>query len=369
MKRVLILFISLSVFCNAKAQDELGPLDKIIPQPKEYTLGKGRFKVTGASFKCEDTMDKTAVAAVKRFAARLSLVSGKTSNVSTPIGLKASVENGSAKGLVFLTDNSLAAEEYSMEINSSIAVVRASSLNGFLYSLQTLMQLLPETLYGTTPDPKAKWFFPCCTIKDSPSSDHRGMLLDSSRHFMEIKDMKRYIDLMAFFKLNRLHWRLAGDKIWRIEIKSIPLLTQILCWEEGDDGVRHGGFYTQEQVREIVKYAADKAITIVPEIDFSGHMQETLSANPETAYNGNPDDFLDIVRGEMAGLFPYMGGDESPENVSYLDLSEATLFPRLLESSEAQWCSPEQRDMDKFKKALEQHGSAILKNAGYNYSK
>ncbi len=347
MKRLLLLLISVFALNYASAQEELGPLDRIIPQPKEAILEKGRFKLVGASFKCDNSMDKESVAAVKRFATRVSLVSGKTSSVSTPMGLKSSAESESAKGVIFLKDSSLAPEEYSIKITGSLALIKASELNGFIYSIQTLMQLLPESIFGTSPDTKSKWYLPCCTIKDKPMFGYRGMHMDSSRHFWDLKEVKRYIDVMSFFKLNRLHWHLSDDQGWRIEIKSLPLLTQIAAWREGtmigrdfgsNDGIRYGGFYTQEEIREVIKYAAERGITIIPEIDLPGHMLAALSAYPQLGCTGGPYaawtqwgisdqvlcagkeetyTFLETVLGEVADLFPseyvHIGGDECPK--------------------------------------------------------
>ena len=344
MKRLLttLTLCILSLCASASA------LDNIIPQPLQAELQKGSLRVSGISFKCDPALDPKAREAVTAFAARLGYVSGKATTVSSPLGLADALATGKIKGMVFLHDASMEPEAYSIRVRPGLAVIRAGELNGVLYALQTLRQMLPAEIYGNKPAENRRWSLPCCTISDKPRFSWRGMHLDSSRHFWSVEEVKRYLDVMAIYKLNRFHWHLTDDQGWRIEIKSYPLLSQISCWREGtmigrdfssNDHIRYGGFYTQDEIREVVAYAADRGITVVPEVDLPGHMLAALAAYPEFGCTGGPyaawtiwgvsDQvlcpgkegtfrFLEAVLGEVAELFPgeyiHIGGDECPKD-------------------------------------------------------
>ena len=329
MKHLLILSLMLACATMHAASPE-----DIVPRPRSIETAKGAMRVAGVSIKCDPRMDSTGFLAVSRFAADLSLACGKTCAVSSPVGIGASVGSGEAKGLIFLIDLSLQPEEYRISVKPRHATISASSSEGIIHSLQTLKQLLPESVRAGVPDEKARWVLPCCEISDGPEFGWRGLMLDCSRHFWSTDEIKRCLDLMEAFKLNRFHWHLTDDQGWRIEIKSLPLLTQIACWREGtatsddpasSDHVRYGGYYSQDEIREIVRYAADRGITVVPEISMPGHFLAALSAYPETGCTGGPyaaatgwgvsDQlicagkeesyaFLESVISEVAGLFP-----------------------------------------------------------------
>ena len=225
--------------------------------------------------------------------------------------------------------------------------VRASQFPGFLYALQSLEQLLPAAVYGTEPAPDAAWEVPCVKIADAPRFAYRGMHLDVARHFFSVDEVKRYIDVMAIHKLNTLHWHLTDDQGWRIEIKRYPELTAVGSIRKATvvrkewgtyDGTPYGGFYTQDEIRDVVKYAADRGVTVIPEIDLPGHMLAALTAYPELGCTGGPyevwgrwgvaDDvlcpgrektfeFLEGVLTEVMELFPseyiHIDGDECPK--------------------------------------------------------
>ncbi|NLZ19414.1 MAG: beta-N-acetylhexosaminidase [Bacteroidales bacterium] len=312
------------------------------------TLLKGSLRLSGAPVKCDPAFDETAREAVAAFAAQLGYVSGRACPFSAPVGLSGAAASGKVKGLVFLKDASLEPEAYSLDVSTRRAVVRASSTSGVLYALQTLRQLLPAAIYGTGTADRERWVIPACLIEDRPRFAWRGMHLDSSRHFWSVDEVKRYLDVMAMYKLNRFHWHLTDDQGWRIEIKAYPLLSQIACWREGtmigrdfdsNDGIRYGGFYSQDEIREVVDYAAARGITVVPEIDLPGHMLAALSAYPELGCTGGPYaawtrwgvsdqvlcvgrestfTFLETVLSEVAELFPgeyiHIGGDECPKD-------------------------------------------------------
>ena len=336
-----ILFPLLLMCLTAHA----GLPDEVVPRPRETQLLKGNLRVSKTSVKCDPAMDRTSVEAVSRFAADLSLASGRTCTVSSPIGLRASVEDGSAKGLVFLLDKGLQPEEYSISVNGRSAVVRASSAEGFVYSLQTLRQLLPESIFGGDGE-KDKWVLPCCEIRDSPQYGYRGLMLDCSRHFWSVDQIKLCLDWMEKFKLNRFHWHLTDDQGWRIEIEALPLLSNIASWREGtavsgepgsSDHIRYGGIYSKDDVREVISYAAARGITVVPEISLPGHALAALSAYPGIGCSGGPYSaavdwnvdgepicagkqesyvFVQTVLDEVAALFPseyiHIGASDCP---------------------------------------------------------
>ena len=303
---------------------------QVIPMPNEVELGKGVFSVKGASLVMDDEMDPQSWAAVSRFVQAVETACGKP------------MKEGNG-GFSFTVNPELEAEEYIIRIDKRGAAVQASALNGFLYACETLKQMLPVEVYGNR-KAKADWVLPFVTIKDKPRFGYRGMHMDPCRHFWSIDEVKRYIDVMATYKLNRLHWHLTDDQGWRIEIKRYPRLTEVGGWRSGtmvgkdfssSDGIRYGGFYTQDQLREVVAYAASKGITIIPEIDLPGHMVAALAAYPELGCTGGPYQvlgkwgvakdilcagneevftFLENVLAEVMDIFPskyiHIGGDE-----------------------------------------------------------
>ena len=343
MKRTLFVgFLCLICLC-ARA----GVLEDIVPRPAQAELHKGSLRVSGIAVKCDPAFEPDARNAVNNFASHLGFVSGKFCPFSTPIGLHEAVAAGKVKGMLFLKDASFGPEAYSIDVASGVAIIRASGLSGVLYSLETLRQMLPAAIYGKEIAEKEHWHLPCCEIRDEPRFAWRGMHLDCSRHFWQVDEIKRYLDVMAMYKLNRFHWHLTDDQGWRIEINSYPLLSQISCWREGtmvghdfssNDHIRYGGFYTRDQIREVVDYAARRGITVVPEIDLPGHMLAAMAAYPELGCTGGPYaawtkwgisdqvlcagkestfEFLEAVLGEVAELFPgeyiHIGGDECPK--------------------------------------------------------
>ena len=345
MKRFLTIISLIAAACFSASAEGL---DGIVPAPAHAELLKGNFHIKGAPVKCDPAIGDRSVEAVRYFISHLALVSGKSLTVSTPLGLKSAVDNGSAKGFIFVPGTEMGPEEYSIDIDSKRVLVQAGGDNGFLYALQTLKQLMPVAIYGNAiAADSEKWTLPCCAISDKPRFAYRGMHLDSARHFWSVKEVKKYLDVMAMFKLNRFHWHLTDDQGWRIEIKAYPLLSQIGSSREGtmigrdfssNDHIRYGGFYTQDEIREVVEYADRLGITVIPEIDLPGHMLAAMSAYPWLGCSGGPYaawtkwgvsdqvlcvgkettfEFLEKVLGEIAELFPseyiHIGGDECPK--------------------------------------------------------
>ena len=337
MKKLLLTLAAGIVLCSCGSHD---PQIAIVPYPNHLETGRGTYRVTDRPVTCDSRTDERTQRAVVGFAARLATVTGGTNPVTVADEMPAS-------GIRFFTDESLPAEGYELNVDGEGIEVRASQFPGFLYALQSLGQLLPAAVYGTEPAPDAAWEVPCVKIADAPRFAYRGMHLDVARHFFSVDEVKRYIDVMAIHKLNTLHWHLTDDQGWRIEIKRYPELTAVGSIRKATvvrkewgtyDGTPYGGFYTQDEIRDVVKYAADRGVTVIPEIDLPGHMLAALTAYPELGCTGGPyevwgrwgvaDDvlcpgrektfeFLEGVLTEVMELFPseyiHIGGDECPK--------------------------------------------------------
>ncbi|HNP21119.1 MAG TPA: beta-N-acetylhexosaminidase [Panacibacter sp.] len=201
---------------------------------------------------------------------------------ATGFALKVSASKEAPKAggiyLIYGTDSTLGDEGYELNISKDMVRITANTPAGWFYALQTIRQLLPpDAELGTTQ--KGPWQIAAGTIRDYPEYTYRGSMLDVARHFFSVEDVKRYIDLIAAYKMNILHLHLSDDQGWRIEIKSWPNLTSIGGSTEVGGG--KGGFYTQEQYKDIVKYAQDRFVTIIPEIDMPGHTNAALASYPE----------------------------------------------------------------------------------------
>lgn len=337
MKKLLLTLAAGIVLCSCGSHD---PQIAIVPYPNHLETGRGTYRVTDRPVTCDSRTDERTQRAVVGFAARLATVTGGTNPVTV-------ADEVPASGIRFVTDESLPAEGYELNVDGEGIEVRASQFPGFLYALQSLEQLLPAAVYGTEPAPDAAWEVPCVRIADAPRFAYRGMHLDVARHFFSVDEVKRYIDVMAIHKLNTLHWHLTDDQGWRIEIKRYPELTAVGSIRKATvvrkewgtyDGTPYGGFYTQDEIRDVVKYAADRGVTVIPEIDLPGHMLAALTAYPELGCTGGPyevwgrwgvaDDvlcpgrektfeFLEGVLTEVMELFPseyiHIGGDECPK--------------------------------------------------------
>jgi hexosaminidase len=326
----------------------------IIPAPKKMELREGTFQLAPGTRICVDSASrKTGETLAERL------------RKSTGYPLKINAGNSASscpKGAILLTTNNasaaLGAEGYELIVAADSAVIRAPEQAGLFYGSQTLLQLLPPELYSSNVVSGAKWQIPCVHIEDRPRFKWRGMLLDVSRHFFNKQEIERLLDEMALHKLNTFHWHLVDDQGWRIEIKKYPGLVKIGAWRKesplaapqtnhlraawlaplafGPEG-RYGGFYTQNDIREVVAYAAARHITIIPEIEMPGHSVAALAAYPQYSCTGGPFstdvkagvnhgiycagnegtyEFLQNVLSEVFQLFPakyvHIGGDEVP---------------------------------------------------------
>jgi hexosaminidase len=311
----------------------------LIPRPAKVEWQKGeveiRTQIGYADPAAKDEAEMLATILPENVDANWPAVQPATSFGANPAN---AVVLGIDPGL----EKSLGKEGYQLEVLPAPLVrITAATPAGLFYGGQTLRQLLLRGKVGAKNNPgPVNWEFPCCKIEDKPRFLWRGLLLDEGRHFFGEEFVKHYIDLLAAHKLNTLHWHLTEDQGWRIEIKKYPKLTEIGSWREqtDGDGKRYGGFYTQDQIREVVAYAARRHVTIVPEIEMPGHSLGALTAYPQFSCTGGPfkvrtrwgveEDvycagndatfaFLNDVLDEVTGLFPstfiHIGGDECPK--------------------------------------------------------
>lgn len=332
MKSLLVMLITVGLSLQGRSQNtyHLVPLPKqLTPQEGQFTLKKGMSIVTA---------DAAFVPVATMLSERFQAVSG------WPVNLKSGT---ASSGIIFVMDQQLGDEAYRLVVTSKKIEIAAKTGKGAFYGLQTLLQLMPPQIYGDQPS-AAAWTVPNCAIEDEPRFGYRGLMLDVGRHYFTVAEIKKYINLMAIYKLNMFHWHLTEDQGWRIEIKKYPLLTKISSVRKEStvghysdkkfDGKPYGGFYTQEEVKEIVAYAASKYITVIPEIEMPGHSQALLAAYPQ--FGANPDKiyqvgtkwgvsddvlfpreetfaFLEDVLTEVMDLFPsqyiHIGGDECPK--------------------------------------------------------
>ena len=337
-KLFLLLTIAIAASCTTQVYQS-NVLD-VVPYPNDVQVGEGVFSAKGAAVVYDESVDEASANVIKAFAEKLAFASGVQNAVSV---------GAADNGFVFTYNAEIPAEAYTLNVTPEAVRVEASGLRGFNYAIQTIKQLLPVEIYAAKPAPKASWTIQCVTISDAPRYSYRGLHLDEGRHFFGVEAVKRYLDIMEVHKLNKFHWHLTEDQGWRIEIKKYPRLTEVGAVRKGTcikkdfsshDGVPYGEgmWYTQDQIREIVAYAASKGIDVIPEIDLPGHMLGALAAYPELGCTGGPyevwtrwgvsDDvlcagneaiygFLEDVLTEVCELFPYeyihIGGDECPK--------------------------------------------------------
>ncbi|MFB9864397.1 beta-N-acetylhexosaminidase [Rufibacter immobilis] len=318
------------------------PALSIIPQPVKMSRQNGSFALNKDTKIFVDAKNEQLRKIGEQLAGSIKEMTG----IQPAIVQKAPDKNTTNSIFLTLTSpvDTLGEEGYTLKIQPDRVTLAAKAPNGLFLGTQTIRQLLPAQ---PTTSPVA---LPALEVVDKPRFSWRGMHLDVARHFFPVEFVKRYIDYLAMHKMNTFHWHLTEDQGWRIEIKKYPKLTQVGGWRDGTlighysnqphqfSTERHGGFYTQEQIKEVVKYAQDRYITVVPEIEMPGHALAALTAYPELSCTGGPfqvekkwgvfDDvfcagnektftFLEDVMTEVMALFPskivHIGGDESPK--------------------------------------------------------
>lgn len=302
----------------------------IIPVPTSLVEQEGVYTLTGSTTFYAPTEQAKTVA--EFFAARLKQ--------STGFNLK--VTDAEKSGAIkLLIDDSLDMNEegYKLDVTTDGVTVVAKTAHGVFYGMETLMQLLPAEVESPTVVKNIAWTAQNVSIEDAPRFAYRGWMIDPCRHFMPVESIKKQIDVMALFKVNTMHWHLTEDQGWRIEIKKYPELTEIGSKRIEGDGTEHGGFYTQEEIKDIVAYAAERFITVIPELEIPGHELAAIATYPNLSCRGEAItpriiwgvedivmcpgkedmfEFLQNVVDEMVELFPstyfHVGGDESPRH-------------------------------------------------------
>ena len=333
-------------FTFVKAEDLLGEAENmlpLIPYPANLTRNEGTFNLKQLTAITTPAGDEAVARYAQEFATQLE----KTSGIKVPVN-----PTTAATSLVMTKDATLVHEAYKLTVNEAGINIAAADSTGFFYAIQTLKQLMPHAIYNRNSASTAiDWTVPCVEIADQPQLGHRGYMLDVARHFFSKTEVKRILDIMATYKMNRFHWHLTDDQGWRIDIPEYPKLAQVGAVRKGsfvnaggsskffdDTEYGRGMYYTLDDLREIVAYAKNLNIEIIPEIDLPGHMVAAVAAYPEFScdptkkYEVRIDggiskdvlnigkdetiDFLKCVLGHMAEVFPYkyihLGGDECP---------------------------------------------------------
>lgn len=341
MKKLLLALSFLLVIEGMHAQTQVN----IIPKPNQLTVNAGNFTFSNElKIYVGKGGEKTADYLKKYLADYL--------NVTTTI-----TDRKNAQVILEVVPGKDVTGAYTLNVTPKNVIIKSSNEEGVFYGMQSLIQLLPTTKHATISIPDV-------SITDAPRFQYRGLMLDCGRHFMPADFVKQYIDFIALHKMNTFHWHLTEDQGWRIEIKKYPKLTEKGAWRNGtiighhpgtgNDETKEGGYYTQEQVKEIVKYAADRYITVIPEIEMPGHSSAAIAAYPELScfpeqptavlpgvtwfgprndkevqqsWGVYPDiyvpsentfTFLENVLSEIIPLFPskyvHIGGDEAPKD-------------------------------------------------------
>ncbi len=359
MKNIVQLLCCLLFSIDAFGQSHISEI-AIIPQPVSIVKGTGHFTLPkNVIIQAADIPELTHTVALLR--ERLSEPTGYrvisvTSSPNPTIKLQLNAQH----------DTKLGAEGYSLAVTSAHVIIKANKTAGLFYGAQSLIQLFPEEIESKVQVNKASWTVPVAEITDYPKLGWRGLMFDVARHFFTKEEVKQYIDAMARYKYNLLHLHLTDDEGWRIEIKGLPKLTEVGAWRVNrvgtfgnfipaspDEPRNYGGFYTQEDIKELIKYAKDRFIDIMPEIDVPGHSLAAVASYPDLsctpdAVNYKPRfgeqimdwsggappkalidntlcpanekvyTFMDTVISQIAQLFPFeyihLGGDEAPIN-------------------------------------------------------
>lgn len=333
---IVILILSLYACTESTKTKDFTENDiNIIPKPVETILNKGSFSIDkNTKIVAHDSLKNVA-----------NVLIGKLNSSGVKVDFS---ENPAKNSIEFIAKEGLENEAYELSINNKKVTVTASNLGGFLYGTQTLLQLLPVKVYGNT---KTELILPAVEIKDQPRFGHRGLMLDLSRHFFPKEYILKTIDRLAMHKMNVLHLHLVDDQGWRMEIKKYPKLTEVGAWRvdqedkhwdaradnDPNDKGTYGGFLTQKELKEIVEYAVQNNVEVIPEIEMPAHVTSAIAAYPHLSCHGKPVavpsgglwpitdiycagkettfEFLEDVLTEVMEVFPskyiHIGGDEA----------------------------------------------------------
>ena len=298
----------------------------LIPAPVSLQQLDGKFNLTSSTTFQASTEESKAVADF--FAKKLK----------TSTGFDLAVKESEGDIVLGINPNLEINEEgYKLEVTPDNILIAAKTPAGLFYGMQTVLQLLPAEIESKSVV-NTEWSLPCVSIEDAPRFSYRGLMCDPCRHFMTVEEVKRQIDVMAMLKINTFHWHLTEDQGWRMEIKKYPKLTEVGATRQEGEGTTHSGFYTQEEMKEVVAYAAERFITVIPELETPGHELAAIAAYPHLSCTGEKVtpriiwgvedlvmcpgkgdmfDFLEDVVKEMVEIFPseyyHIGGDECPK--------------------------------------------------------
>jgi len=351
---VLVLLLSSLAFNAGDAKEP-----SIIPLPQQFSVDEEWFRIDSSTRICLSSNDLELASAAELFAGLIR----QSSDMELPIGQLSSREDPENAISLVLADRGLGDEGYELVVKKSGILITAKTSQGIFYGLQSVRQLLPPQIESSEPIEGLQLLVPLVQIKDQPSYAWRGLMLDESRHFLGKAYVKKLLDQMAMLKMNVFHWHLTDAPGWRLEIKKYPKLTSVGGIGNHSDPGAPAAFYTQDDVRNIVAYAAERHIQVLPEIDMPGHATAANRAYPEHSGGGNekrPDFtfnpgrqetyiFLTDILEETAALFPapwiHYGGDE-------------------VHFANSQWV-----DIPEVKTLMDEHGLRDLKDVEYYFNR
>ena len=353
MKKLVFAFILFQALNSFSQAPEIA----LIPEPVSISKGNGSFTLPESIIISVDKNDATRKVA-EQLSKQLTIATGKKVSIEQAGSNKATIN------MAIASNASTNTEGYRLQVSPEGITLSAPQPSGLFYGIQTLFQLLPAPFVSKSVVPSATWNIPAVSIEDHPRFGWRGLMLDVARHFFTVDQVKSFIDEMVKYKFNMLHLHLTDDQGWRIEIKSLPKLTEVGAWRVEKTGTfgtfsaplpdeprNYGGFYTHDDIKELVRYAKDRFVDILPEIDVPGHSMAAIAAYPELVctpgtyrvnsgerfmiwppkghFYGTIDNslcpanekvysYLDKIFTEVAQLFPFpyihMGGDETARN-------------------------------------------------------
>lgn len=277
------------------------------------------------------------------------VVAREVQRLRSSTGLELPVNSNDPADIVISSDASIPPEGYRLAVSPDAVQIQAADAAALFYAFQSIRQLLPPEVEQERVNSDVDWSLSAVEIADHPRFSYRGLMLDVSRHFFSVEFVKRFIDLMSRYKFNRFHWHLTDDHGWRIELPAYPRLTEVGAWRRetmignnlktyGGDGIPHGGFYTQDEIRDVLNYATERFVTVIPEIEMPGHSTAALTAYPEYGCHPGPYEvpvswgikkdiyspsdatfsYLEDVLTEVMRLFPseyiHIGADEVPKD-------------------------------------------------------
>ncbi len=299
----------------------------IIPYPKSIEPVDASFEINKKTSFVMSKVDDNTKQIIKGFVNKIAK--------STGIHIEVTPNKPKANYIVIDFNPIMGEEEYRLKVDAERITIESKGNHGLFYAMQTLQQLLPVSIESPILENVSNLKVPGVSIVDEPNFSYRGIMIDACRNFKSIDFIKRQLDILAMYKINRFHWHLTDDQGWRAEIKKYPLLTTVGGVRKNGDGITSSGFYTQDEMREVVRYAAERFITVVPEIELPGHATAALAAYPELSVLKKPIDvsyvwgnhievfdpsnektfefFTDVFK-EICDIFPseyiHIGGDE-----------------------------------------------------------